>query len=405
MPNNLTNNGQPLNSTQETLAAIASRLSVLQGGSSASTKGTEARANANVNSNSSSSSSSQTRPTNPLVEALTARLLQQGQGISSSSSSNLQNSINEAIAQTQRSGDLSSEALQIERGREVGFMRDRAAATYTTALEGRTGYATMTAGLRELTEITEKEIKDLDGRYQQAILSNDAATAQRISDLTVQKLQFQQQQEQNYFSNLISVAGIQQQDDQFYASFEQNERQFAANMANSQYQFERNLGVKYKELDLAAQELELSRERNQISWAEYNLQKAKLDAEKNNTVLGGIFTQFVDRQIKNGTYTGVDQVSGELKNQSVYNVPAEQFVSDFLAANPIYAQTLTDKDMNSLINYAAEKQMSVKDTVYPSYYETPMPNFWSSLYSGSGSNKLLESMIQGSDIYGRPLNR
>jgi hypothetical protein len=152
---------------------------------------------------------------NALIEALTARLTQQGQGISSSSSTSLQNSINEAITNTQIAGDLGSERLMSERNREVAFARDRAGATYDTALEGRKGYATQVAALRELTETTEKSIRDLDKRYQEAILANDSATAQRVADLQIKKLEFQQEQEQQFYNNMFSLASMEQQQNQF----------------------------------------------------------------------------------------------------------------------------------------------------------------------------------------------
>jgi hypothetical protein len=93
---------------------------------------------------------------NPVVAALAERLTQQGQGISTSASSEIQATIANAMGDVTRAGEATSARLQSERGREVGFAQDRGAAQFTTALEGRSGYATQVAGLRELTETTEK---------------------------------------------------------------------------------------------------------------------------------------------------------------------------------------------------------------------------------------------------------
>lgn len=231
-------------------------------------------------------------PNNALLDALTERLQQQGQGISSSASSELQSAISEAMAGTQRAGELTTERLQSERQREIAFARDRAGTTYTTALEGRKGYATQVAALRELTETTEKSVRDLDDRYQEAILANDANTASQLADLRMQKLEFQQQQEQNFFQNVLSAANMQQsaidsmmRSEEFWASQEQQERQFVMGMAQSAYQFQKNLGLQYQELGLKEQELDIARERNSISRAEFNLRKSELQKEKNNTFL------------------------------------------------------------------------------------------------------------------------
>ncbi len=174
-----------------------------------------------------SSGSGGTKNTNQgLLDALTERLTSQGKGIVSSSTSGLQDALSGAMKDTQRSGDLTSQALQSEREREVSFAQDRAAAQYTNALESRSGFATMTYGLRELTETTEKSIRDLDKRYQEAILTNDAATAQRVSDLRVKQLEMQQDAEARYMDNLFKTASMQQNEYQFNASYDQAERQF-----------------------------------------------------------------------------------------------------------------------------------------------------------------------------------
>jgi len=248
-----------------------------------------------------------TPETNPLIEALTARLESQGAGISTSSSSNLQNSINEAIAGTQLAGELSRERLQSERGREVAFARDRQGATITGALEDRRGYATQVVALRELTETTEKEIKDLDKRYQELILAGDAATAQRVADLQVKKLEFLQEQEQNYFNNMISVANLQQealqmaqQNEQFLRAQEQQQKQFEEDLKQSKYEYERNYGLELDRIALDRQQLEIQRERNQISWAEYNRKAQELNEEANNTNLQAIIAQDMRNQIAGG---------------------------------------------------------------------------------------------------------
>jgi len=299
-------------------------------------------------------------PDNSVLDALVARLTEQGKGISTSSSSNLQNSINQAISDTQKSGDLTKQALQSERSREIGFARDRAGATYDTALEGRTGYATQVAGLRELTETTEKSIRDLDKRYQEAMLANDAGTAQRVADMRMKKEEFLMTQEQNFFSNVMSVAGMKQnaigqlmQSEQFWAGQEESQRQFAMNMAQSSYQFEKNLGISYKELDMKSQELDIARDRNQISREELQLRRSEINKEKNNLTTQGILQQrMLDMKKQGIDVNSMDKLSlfGDL-------------YAEIMSRNPNF--DLDNETFNTIAMQAYSNVSDVSTTVAP----------------------------------------
>lgn len=244
-------------------------------------------------------------PANPVMDALSERLLKQSSGISSSSSSQLRDTINEAISGVQASGDATTARLQSERQREVDFARDRANTTYTTALEGRSGYATQVAALRELTETTEKSIRDLDKRYQESILANDAATASQIAELRIKKLEFQLEQEQNFFSNLISVGNLQeqalsrqQQNEQFWFEKEQQDEQFIAGLVQSQYQFEKNYGLSLRDMGIKEQQLEIDRERFNLSLREYNDRKKALTEEKGSVETRAIVSNTLRNNMK-----------------------------------------------------------------------------------------------------------
>lgn len=178
---------------------------------------------------------------NPVIDILTARLEEQGKGISTSASSELQNAITGAIADTKKAGAATSARLQSERSREMAYAEDRASAQFTTALEGRTGYATQVAGLRELTETTTKSIRDLDQRYQEAILSNDANTASQMAQLRMQKLEFIQRQEEQFYSNLFSLANIVEQD----ASRRQQAGQFERGLTHDQQMMREKFGFDF----------------------------------------------------------------------------------------------------------------------------------------------------------------
>ena len=218
----------------ETASETVSRIKAAREAAKSTTTGTTAGASAS-------------KP-DPLIEALTARLTEQGKGISSSASSNLQNSINDAISGVQRAGDLRSGALELERGREVGFAQDRASARLTGSLEGRTGFATQTVALRELTETTDKSLRDLDGRYKQAIMNSDAETANSVAGLRIEKLKFQQQEEQSYYSNLISLSGLEEQRagrmqsaEQFRSSQDLSAQQFRSGQEQEMFIFDKRV--------------------------------------------------------------------------------------------------------------------------------------------------------------------
>lgn len=159
-----------------------------------------------------------------VLDKLAERLTQQGQGISTSSSSGIQSEIEKAMADVGAAGEATYQRLQSEHSREKGFAEDRASANITAAREGQTGYAQQIAGLNELTRTTEKSIRDLDQRYQESIMANDANTATQLASLRIEKLNFLDKQEQNFYSNLFSLAGLAQQED---ANKSENERFWA----------------------------------------------------------------------------------------------------------------------------------------------------------------------------------
>lgn len=359
-------------------------------------------------------STSSTRPTtqqsNPLLDALTERLTRQGKGISSSSSSNLQNSINEALAATQVAGNFKSEALQSEREREVAFARDRAGATYTTALEGRTGYATQVTALRELTETTEKSVRDLDKRYQEAILTNDAATAQRIADLQIKKLEFQQEQEQNFFANTLAVSNLQQQalqqkqqNEQFWVTREQEQQQFVMSMANSNLQFEKSYGLQLQDIGLKEKQLELERDKFNLSAQEYRDRKNALNTTKNFTNTKAIIANDIKNklssagagakitreQILNPLYmaemaerTGFDGTTEELAQviqQAYGDVSADKkFMSQYLGA-PTPIPMTNSRSTNQAIQQSNNTSKAQYDSDRGVTIQSP-ESFWSNLF-------------------------
>lgn len=256
-------------------------------------------------------------PQNTLLEEMVKRLSKQGEGISSSASSELQAAIQDSIKAAQDSGAITSQRLESERQREVGFLRDRGQAQFTGALEERRGYATQVAALRELTETTEKSVKDLDARYNEALMANDANTIAEVSKLRMSALEYKQKQEQDFFSNVLSLANLQQsaidsvmRREEFWSGQEQQERQFVMSLANSKYEFEQNMAMQYKELGLKEQELDIARERNSISRDEYALRKSEIQGEKNTTFVKAAVRDRIQKMLDNDIdVEGMDTLS------------------------------------------------------------------------------------------------
>jgi hypothetical protein len=145
-----------------------------------------------------------------------------------------------AISTTRQAGQAAGQRLESEFGREIGYTRQAGERALGTAVESERGFATSRAAMMRLDNEIEKSVKDLEQRKQEALLSNDAATAQRVTDLQIQKLEYQDRKKQQYFDNLIqstsmslNVAQMQQNMRQFQIQTQQQERR----LSMEEYQF------------------------------------------------------------------------------------------------------------------------------------------------------------------------
>ena len=332
---------------------------------------------------------------NALVTLLTERLTKQGQGISSSASTNLQNSINEAIVSTQKAGDLASQALKSEAEREVAFAKDRASATISGTLDTQGGYAQQVAGLKELTMTTEKSVRDLEKRYQEAILANDSATASKIADLKLKKEEFLMQQEQNFYQNIFAAANLQesalsriQQNEQFWIKKKQEEDQFVQTLAQSKHEFEQNYALQLKEYGLRESQLEIDRARLSLSQKEYADKKKALLQEKEMTQTRAVIAndiknkmatkQFTKEQFLDTNYlsvvrelTGFEGTTEQLSTVilNAYSDVASAGIFDTAAVETPTTTTAFQKDISSLGDLISG---AVKSTDIFKYFNQPL---------------------------------
>ena len=187
-------------------------------------------------------SSTTSTASDTFISELQSRLLAQS-GIISSSNTQLESSINSAIAGVQKSADLSGQAIASAYDREKGYAADAGAIKSTSFQESQRGFATNTAALKQIQDDTTKQLNDLEQRKQELILQGQAGAASQISNLQLQALQFRQQAQQQVFSNLLGMAsfGLQAQQQQQQAT--QFERTLAFNENNAMSQIALQYGL------------------------------------------------------------------------------------------------------------------------------------------------------------------
>ena len=145
------------------------------------------------------------------TDAISNRLL--NSDIISSEDTGIEEKFAKAKAGIEKGQEASTSRIESEFGRKIGIAKETGARTITTAQEAQRGFATNTAMMRQLREETERTVKDLEQRKQELLLAGEAASAEKISNIQIQELQFEQTQKQQIFQNLLALGsfGIQQQ--------------------------------------------------------------------------------------------------------------------------------------------------------------------------------------------------
>lgn len=141
------------------------------------------------------------------LKAIQDKLLGQS-GAVSSTNSELQTKLESAIAGVSKSAESSNKALESQFGRELGYRQDIGQQAVTAGRAAGSGGILNLAALRELTQTTDKSLKDLEQRKQELILQNDAQAASKIAELQFSALEFKQRAEQQTFSNLLGLGNF-----------------------------------------------------------------------------------------------------------------------------------------------------------------------------------------------------
>lgn len=148
-------------------------------------------------------------PADPLQAQLMQQLTQQS-GIISSSEKDVNDLLVGAQNNLKQGAASNAQAVTTQYDRLEGYQRDANQQTLTSTLESQRGFATNTALLTQINEQGQKSLNDLEQRKQELILSGNADASSKISALQVQQAQFMLQNRQQVFTNLISLAGVNQ---------------------------------------------------------------------------------------------------------------------------------------------------------------------------------------------------
>lgn len=169
----------------------------------------------------------------PFISQLRDTLSTQA-GAISSSDSNIEKRIGEAIGGVKTAAEATRKATESSFNREIGYQQEKGASSESTFLESQRGFATNTAAFRSLVDYNQKSIRDLEQRKQELLMQGDATAASTIAGLQLEKLKFENEAAQKTFTNLLSLGTFsiqQKQEERARRSQDFTESQAISNIA------------------------------------------------------------------------------------------------------------------------------------------------------------------------------
>ncbi len=128
--------------------------------------------------------------------------------IQSSANTQIEDKITQAISGLKQSQTDTHTATNLAYGRQEAAVTLAGQNKLTQAEEAQRGYAVNTGLIKNITNTTNTEMKDLELRKQEALAYGDAQMAGQIANLQLKGLAFQQQAQQQVFTNLLSMGGL-----------------------------------------------------------------------------------------------------------------------------------------------------------------------------------------------------
>jgi hypothetical protein len=162
---------------------------------------------------------------NTILQELSSRLLNQT-GITSSDSG-AQDIIDESVARIESAEKARKEGLgaSLERAKTETAELGEERLTAARELQRGVGPASSFALINKIEEATNKELKDLDMRYQEALASGQMDVANQISNLRLKSIEYKQQAQQQAFQNILSAGSFALSVSQFEAAQEAVKRE------------------------------------------------------------------------------------------------------------------------------------------------------------------------------------
>lgn len=232
------------------------------------------------------------------ISTLQNKLLGQA-GAVSSEDTNIEKTIQKAITGVKDSASFGAQAIESKYDREIGYAREAGQDKVTAFMEAGRGFAVNNAALRQVTEETDKTLKDLEQRKQELILQGNAAAAGQVASLELQALEFKQRAQQTAFTNLLGIAnfglsaqGQADQRAQFNRRMNFDENSAMSNIA-LQYGLEVKPGETLKDLYSRA-----SRDMGAESPAAMAIKETMSNINRNNAEIARIKQDMVNNQNK-----------------------------------------------------------------------------------------------------------
>jgi hypothetical protein len=136
----------------------------------------------------------------------------------SSNSSDIEKRIQNSIKSVSMSADAYEKRLNSQFEREQGYAMDKFNQEQISGREQGSGGLMAFAALRNLTDITDKSLKDLAQRKEELILQNNAKAADKIAELELNQIEFKQKAQQDFFTQVMGLTNLG-------LNIDQNERQ------------------------------------------------------------------------------------------------------------------------------------------------------------------------------------
>ena len=148
------------------------------------------------------------QPTSPAQSDFTAQLtdmLKNQSGMITSNTTQMEQQINDAIANVNRSNEASKAVTTSQYNRQIADQTAANQRQITSFQEETRGYATNTAALRTMVEQADKSVKDLEQRKQELLLQGDAQAASKVAEMQLKTLDMRTNAMQKTFDNLLQI--------------------------------------------------------------------------------------------------------------------------------------------------------------------------------------------------------